>query len=238
MPPASPRRSAARPLSSSANANTDGPDPAIEQPSAPASNAAFFTAANPGMSVARSGSMMRSSMLRPSSGRSPRYKRRDERRDVADIRHDHVEAVGAVLDESPRLGGRHLAVRMDDGDVQAVRHRKLHDLERIVAAHEHESAHHARRHVIRVRRSRRGALPFHRAQHDVALRQRPPEDFVHGDRTRGAAGARASEPARQRHLFVQPQAQPLRAPARRSTSAAARLATFFIASRLSARRRP
>ena len=80
-----------------------------------------------------------------------------------------------------------------------------------------------------MRCARRGALPFHRAQHDVALRKRPAKELVHGHRAGGAAGAGAAEPARQRHLFVQPQTQSLRAPARRSTSAAARLATFFIA---------
>ena len=37
-------------------ANTDGPDPEMEHPSAPAARAAAFTAAKPGMSRDRAGS--------------------------------------------------------------------------------------------------------------------------------------------------------------------------------------
>jgi hypothetical protein len=41
--------------------NTEGPDPEIEHPSAPALSAASFTSSNPGMSLDRSGSMITSS---------------------------------------------------------------------------------------------------------------------------------------------------------------------------------
>ena len=42
------------------SANTEGPEPEIEQPSAPAARAAAFTAAKPGMSRDRAGSAMTS----------------------------------------------------------------------------------------------------------------------------------------------------------------------------------
>ncbi len=60
--------------SDAANANTDGPDPDSEQPSAPASRAARLTSANPGTSGARTGSTRASVTDRPSSGRSERWR--------------------------------------------------------------------------------------------------------------------------------------------------------------------
>ena len=97
------------------------------------------------------------------------------------------------------------------------RHRQLHDVKRLAAAHQHEPAHHARRDVVGMGRSRRRALTFDGAEHHVAGRERPAKDLVRRERAGRAAGARAPKSARQRHLFVQPQTQPVALPARRST---------------------
>ena len=182
-----------------------GPEPAIEHPSPPASSAAFLTASNPGISRARSGSTRRSSMLRPSSSRSPRPSAATSAAMLPRFGTIVVERVRAALHEPPRLGRRDFAVRVHDADMKILGQRQRDDIERLIASYQHDAAHHAGRDVIGVRRPGRGPLAFHRARHDVTLRQRPAQQLVHGNSAGRAARARAAEPARKRHLFVQPQ---------------------------------
>ena len=47
------------------SANKDGPEPEIEQPKAPACNAAIFTSLKAGIKMAREGSMITSTKERP-----------------------------------------------------------------------------------------------------------------------------------------------------------------------------
>jgi hypothetical protein len=57
--------------SAEAMANSAGPAPEIEQPCAPASRAARFTSAKPGMSLDLTGSTTRSTTARPKSATLP-----------------------------------------------------------------------------------------------------------------------------------------------------------------------
>ena len=97
-------------------------------------------------------------------------------------------------------------MRVDHDHEEAVRDRQLDDVERRVAADQHEAAEHRRCDIVGVRRAAGDPLTLHRARDQLPARERPAEQFVDGDGAGGCRRARAAEAARERHLLVQAKA--------------------------------
>ncbi len=89
-----------------------------------------------------------------------------------------VEREHAARQPRARFGGRNLAVRMDDGDEQAVGHRQADQVERVVASDEHDPAEHGRGDVVRVGRAAGRTFAGHRALHERLGGERAAEDLV------------------------------------------------------------
>ena len=183
----------------------------MEQPSAPASSAASLTSAKAGTSGARTGSTSASLMLRPQQREVRLMQRRHQRGDVPQVGDRLADGEPFLRHQPARLGGQHLGMRMDQDDAQRVGHRQRDQIERIRRPDQDNSAQHARRHVVGVRRSRRRRLSPQRARHQVVRRQHAPEQRVHRHRARHAAGRGTPEPAAKRHLLVQPEPDAARA---------------------------
>ena len=157
----------------------------------------------------------------------------DERRDAADVRDDDVEAVRAFLDEAARFGGRHLAMRMHDRDAQAVGHRQRHHLERIVARTSTNPP------ITLGATLSAWGVPDAAHSPSIALKTTSRSDNGRPSISLAATAPAAllapelPSPLASGICLCSHKRSPCSLPARRSTSAAARPATFLVGSRLS-----
>ena len=145
------------------------------------------------------------------------------------------QAVGAFLTRLPRLGGRHLAVWRTTASAgrrapEAERSRTVRQL-RTRTNPPLRSAPRCLRGAYPTRRTR---LPSRSTRRRAATAM--PEDFIRRDRARPLLAPELPSPPRSGICLCNHKRSPFALPARRSTSDAARLATFFIASRLNPRR--
>ena len=162
----------------SPSANTVGPAPEIEQPSAPPSSAACFTSAKPGISTWRCGSITTSEQRLADQRQVVRVAAGKEAGEIG-LLPDDVRQRDRGAQDRARLARREHHVRMHEHAAHARGHRNLLHA-RIVDAHrQHQPAEQRRRDVVRMHRAAGDRLALHREAQQLrrgraAARPAPP----------------------------------------------------------------